>query len=137
MRQRAKQRNAVSNDYRHASDGNSMNQARPHGTLNRDASVEIDMFHSGSFQPRDDFRGLSTHLLHDSTAHAGEIDCSAAEYDDMFSAVGPFGKGQYSLEGLAADHQSVDAREELVITVRLAAIGRQKIEISVRSCDKA
>ena len=57
---------------------------------------------------------------------------AAAQDNHTLVAVGPLGKGQNHLEGLAADHQRVDGGHELVVAMGLAATRGQKVELAVR-----
>ena len=63
------------------------------------------------------------HTFDPAATHCGEIQALAAQNDDRFFAIGPSGKPQDGFEGSAADHQGIDAGEEFVVTVALAATG--------------
>src|SRR5438874_5800855 len=86
---------------------------------------------------RNNLRRRPIHLLHHTATYRGQVDFTAAQDYDPFLAVGPFGQRQDRLKGVAADHQGIYAGHELVVTVRLASTGRQKVERAVEPCDKS
>lgn len=59
-----------------------------------------------------------------------------AENEHRLLAVGPLVECEHNLVGVAPHNQCVHGRHELFVPMRLAAIGRQKIEHAVRTGDE-
>jgi hypothetical protein len=114
-----------------------LNEACAQEPLNRDTSVDVEVMSAGSGQLRNNLSRRSGHLFHNTSAHGGQVDGPAAEDNNSLVAIGPDREVQNCFEGVAADHQGIDACYELVIAVGLAAACRQKVEIAVWSRNEA
>src|SRR3954466_4564483 len=60
-----------------------------------------------------------------------QVERPASQHHHALAAIRPGGKGQNRFEGIAADHQRIDAGHELVIAVGFAAARWQKIKSAV------
>ena len=136
LRQRTEQRNSLSDEHRHASNNESLNQPRPQEALNRHPSVDVKMLGAAGSQPRNNFSRSSGHLLHNAT-NPVQIQGATTQNHHAFVGIRPLFHGQNRLEGPATNHDRVDACYELGVAMGFAAVRRQKIELTVRSCKEA
>jgi|SRR5258708_6024914 len=121
VRQGAEERDALSNEHGHSSNNETLNGPGAQEPLNGDAAVDVEVVDAPSGELRNDPSGRSAHLFHNATAHCRQIDGTTAQDHDALVIVRPSIKGQNRLEGLAADHNRVDAGYELVVAVGFAA----------------
>ena len=87
--QRAEQGNSVSDENRHSSDNQPLNQPCAKKTLDGNATIDVKTMGTGGREFRNNFLRRTGHLLHHPSANAGEIDGVAAEYYDALVPVGP------------------------------------------------
>src|SRR5947207_12720438 len=135
-RQTAEQRTARPTEHGNARDNEPWNGPLAQKPLNRDSPVDVQVLDPAGSELRDDLRWRPGHLFHNASGHCGQIEWAAAQHNDSLVAVGPGLKSQNRLEGLAADHNRVDAGNKLVVAVGLASALRQKVEIPVRTRNK-
>lgn len=135
--QRAEQWNSLTDEHGNSRDREAVNLAGPEEVLDGDSSVDVGMLDASCGQLRNNFCGGAGHLLDFAALHFRKIQRAAAQNYDSFVAVGPFGKSEDDLEGFSADHNGIDAGEELGVAVRFAAIRRKKVESIVRTRDEA
>ena len=105
--------------------------------LNRDPAVDVEVVGAARGESRNDLRRRPGHLFDDASADRGQVDGATAQDHDALVAIRPGPEGQNLLEGLATDHERIDAGDELVVAVGLAAARRQPVEIAVRSRNEA
>jgi hypothetical protein len=130
-------RDPVSNEHRHASDDETLNEPRAQEPLNGDPTVDVEVVGTTSSELRDDRSGRPGHLFNNASAGRGQVDGATTQDHDALVTIWPGPKGQKRLEGLATYHKRIDACHELVVAVGFAAARRQPIEIAVRSRNEA
>ena len=135
-REAAEQRNPFSNKNRHSSNDEMLDEAGAQETLNRDASVDIDVVGATGSEFRNDFMRRARHLLDHAFTHRREVERRTAQNHDTLFSIGPRWKGENCFERFAADHQGIDGFYKLVVAVGFAATRRQKIEGAIRPRDK-
>ena len=67
VRQGAEERNPVSNQYRHASDNETLDEPGSQKPLNRDSPVDIEMLGATGRESRNDVSRMPGHLFHHSS----------------------------------------------------------------------
>jgi hypothetical protein len=67
----------------------------------------------------------------------GEIERAAAQHKHGLLAVGPLAEALHDFEGVAADHNDVDACIEFIVAVRYLTAAVEEIESVVRASQKA
>src|SRR5580658_1166274 len=117
----AKERNSGSDEHRHTSDHETLHQSCAQESLNCDPPVDVEVTGATSSEFRNDLSRRPCHLLHCPSAHCGEVDGPTAEHDYTLVTIGPGRKAQNRLEGLATDHQRINAGHKLVVAVGFAA----------------
>jgi hypothetical protein len=75
VRQRAEQRNSLSDEHRNTSDNKPLNQASAHESLNSHPTVDIDITCAGGGELGGNLSGRSSHLLDSSLFYRREIEC--------------------------------------------------------------
>src|SRR6266542_6543358 len=108
-RQGAEERNPVSNEHRHASDHETLNEPRAQEPLNRDPTVDVEVLGTTSRELRDDLSRRPGHLFNNASAGRGQVDGAATQDHYALVTIWPGLKGQNLLEGLATDHNRIDA----------------------------
>src|SRR5215470_18367309 len=78
-----------------------------------------------------DLRRISCHLLDNRSFDLREVEPPGTQNHNALLTIGPRRKGEHGLEGLAADHEGVDASDELIVAVRFAAIRWKEVQITV------
>src|SRR5712692_3084825 len=136
-RQGAEERNSVSNEHRHASDNETLNEPRVQEPLNRDPTVDVEVVGTTSSKLRNDLSRRPGHLCHNASAGRGQVDGATTQDHYALVTIWPGPKGQNLLEGLATYHNRIDAGYKLVVAVGFAAARRQPVEIAVRSRNEA
>lgn len=131
-RQRAEERNACADQYRHACDDHSVDASRGQESLDGDAAVYISMFETTRFELRRNLGRFARHLLDHSTFDRREIQRTAAQHHHRLLAVRLFAECQHNFKGLTPDNQHIDAAIELFKAVRLLPTGIQEIKRMVR-----
>src|SRR2546425_1450008 len=132
-RQGAEERNPVSNEHRHASDHETLNEPRAQEPLNRDPTVDVEVLGTTSRELRNDLSRRPGHLFNNASTGRGQVEGATTQHHHALVAVWPGPKGQNLLEGLATYHNGIDACNELVVAVGFAPALRQPVEIAVRS----
>src|SRR5207245_439376 len=135
-RKSAEERNSVANEHRHASDDETFNESRAQKPLNRDPAVDVEMMGTSGRELRNDL-GRSPGHLFNGAAGRGQVDGATTQNHNALVSIWPGPQGQNLLEGLATDHDGIDACHELVVAVGFATALRQPVEIAVRSRDEA
>lgn len=123
-RQRVEKGNSITNQYRHSSDDDALNEACSQEPLNRDPSVDVEVVGTTSSEFCNDLGRSSSHLLHSASARRRQVNGLATQDHNPFVTIWPGRQSQNLLEGLAAQHKSIDACHELVVAVGFAAAGR-------------
>src|SRR5712692_3277092 len=136
-RQGAEERNSFSNEHRHASDNETLNEPRVQEPLNCDPTVDVEVAGTTSSELRNDLSRRPGHLFNNASAGRGQVDGATTQDHYALVTVWPGLKGQNLLEGLATYHKGIDACYELVVAVGFAAARRQPVEIAVRSRNEA
>src|SRR5713226_5731499 len=77
--QGAEQRNPLSNEHRHASDNEPLNESRAQEPLNRDPTVDVEVVGTTGSELRDDLRRRPGHLFDNASAGRGQVDRATAE----------------------------------------------------------
>src|SRR6266511_1783819 len=116
-RQGAEERNSVPNEHRHARDDETLNEPRAQEALNRDPTVDVEVVGTTGSELRDDLRRTPGHLFNNASADRGQVEGATAQDHDALVTIWPRLKGQNLFEGLATDHNRIDARYELVVAV--------------------
>src|SRR5258705_7168336 len=137
VRQRAEERNSVSNEHRHASDNETMNEPRAKEPLNGDPTVDVEVVGTTSSKLRNDLSRRPSHLFNNASAGRGQVDWATTQDHYALLTIWPGLKGQNLLEGLATYHKRIDACYKLVVAVGFATAFRQPVEIAVRSRNEA
>jgi len=137
VRKAAEKRNAFADEHRDAGDDEPLNEARAQKSLNGDAAVDVEVVSARGREAPDDFGGLAAHLFDDAADDDGKIDGTTAQHHDACFSIRPRTELENDVERVAADDNRVDAGHEFVVSVRLAAAGRQKIEIAIQSRNEA
>jgi hypothetical protein len=127
VRQGAEERNSISNEHRYARDNEALNEPRAQELLNRDPAVDIDVAGATRSELRDDVSRRPGHLFNNASARRGQVNGTTTQDHHALVTIGPRAKGQNLLEGLATDHNRIDACNELVVAVGFAAALGQKI----------
>src|SRR6266567_6585062 len=73
------------------------------------------------------------HLFNYASDGRGKIDGATTQDHYALVTIWPGPKGQNLLEGLATNHNRIDACNKLLVSVGFAAALRQKVEVAVRS----
>jgi len=136
-REAAEERNSLTDEHRHASDDETLNEPRSQEPLNRDPAVDVEVLGPTNSESRNDLGRWSGHLFNNGSAGRGRVDGVTTQDHDALVTIGPGPEGQNLLEGLATYHNRIDACHELVVAVGFAAALRKKVEIAVRSRDEA
>src|SRR5262245_59965554 len=139
LRQGREQRNTLADQHRNASDDETIDKPGPKESLNRDATVDVEVLGPARGKCGPDLRRGAAHLLHHASARrrAGEDDGVTTQDHDLLLPVWPRLERHYRLERLPTDDDRVDARDELVVTVRLAAASGQPVQAAIRPCNEA
>src|SRR5205809_2293938 len=133
---RAKQWDAGADEHRNTGDNEALNEASLQELLNSDPAIHIDMPDAAGLKLRHDLGWSPGHPLHHCPSRSGG-DRTTTEHENGLLAVGPPIEAQDRLERLAADDQCVHRGNKLIIPVRFATAGREKIEGAVRTSDEA
>lgn len=137
IRQAAEKRNPISDEHRHASNDQTLNESRAQELLNRDAAVDVEMLCAACLELRNDLGGRASHLFNNAAGGRGQINRVTTQDDNALVTVGPRVKSQNLFERLSTHHDRIDARDELIVAVRFAAPFRQKVEIVVSPRNEA
>src|SRR6266496_2429663 len=70
-RQGAEERNSVSNEHRHASDNETLNEPRAQEPLNRDPTIDVEVVGTTSSELRNDLSRRPGHLFNHASAGRG------------------------------------------------------------------
>ncbi len=73
VRQRAEERDSFSDEHRHASDNETLNEPRAQESLNRDSSVDVEVAGAAGSELRNDLRRRPGHLFNDGSAGRGQV----------------------------------------------------------------
>ena len=136
-RQRTKQRNPAAEEHRNSRDDQTLNETRFQKPLDRHASVDIEISHSTLGKPSYDLPWRAGHRFTHGALRRNDPRWCAAQDDDRFGTIRPLRKAQHRLEGLAADDERVDRRDELVVAVIFDVATRQPVERAVLTRDEA
>ena len=101
VRQGSEQRNSLADEHRHPRDDETMNEPRAQEPLNRDSTVDVDMFCTARGELRDDLGWSSAHLFNPGSARDGHVDRPAAQDHNPLLTIWPARKGQHLLEAIA------------------------------------
>src|SRR5882672_9220222 len=88
MRQGSKERNSLSNENRHASDDQALDESRAQEPLYRDPTIDVEMVGASVGELRNDVSRSSGHLF-DNAAGRGQIDGATAQDHDALVAIWP------------------------------------------------
>jgi hypothetical protein len=128
VRYRAKQWNARSDQHRHARDHQSADTSGREESLNRDPAIYVSVLEAARFELPYDFGRFTRHLLDHPFVDRRKIKRTTAQYNYRLLFVKRLTERQYNFEGLAADHDDIDAGIEVLETVRLLLTRMQEIE---------
>ena len=78
-RQGAEERNSVSNEHRHASDNETLNEPRAQEPLNRDPTVDVEVVGPTSGELRNDLSRRPGHLFNNASGSRGQVDGATTE----------------------------------------------------------
>jgi hypothetical protein len=125
-RQGAEERNSVSNEHRHASDDETLNEPRAQESLNRDPAVDVEVVGAAGSESRNDLSRRPCHLFNNASHGRGQLYGATTQDHYALVTIWPGFKGKNRLEGLATYHKRIDARHKLVVAVGLAATRAMK-----------
>ena len=135
VRQRSEQRNAFPDQDRSARDGDPVDQSSAQKFLHRSGAIDVDVLRSGRSELVGNLQGSAVHLLCTSGGFR-KIQRTMAQHHDALVAVRPARQLHNHFERVAADENGIDAGDEFVVSVGLAAIGGQKVVVAVGARDK-
>ncbi len=115
-REGAEERNSLSNEHRHASDNETLNQPRAQEPLNRDPTVDVEVVSATGSELRNDLSRRPGHLFNNASAGRGQVDRATTQDHHALVTIWPGPKGQNLLEGLSTYHERIDACDKLVPT---------------------
>jgi hypothetical protein len=136
-REGAKQKDSFSNENRYSSDDETVDEACAQESLNRDASVDVEVAGAAGSEFRNDFKRRPRHLFHHASAYRGEIERPAAQNHYPLFSVGPRWKEENGFESVAADHQCIYAFNKFVVAMGFAAVRREKVQSAIRARQEA
>jgi hypothetical protein len=137
VRQGAEERNSLSDEHRHASDNETLNEPFAQEPLDGDPAVDVEVMGATSCELRNDLCWRPRHLFHNAASGGGEVEGTTAKDNYALVTVGPRAKGENFLERLTTDHNCIDGCDELVVAVGFSAARRKKVEIVVRPRNEA
>jgi hypothetical protein len=133
----AEQGNSFSDEHGHASDNETLDQARAQKALDRDSSVDVEVLGTAGGEFGNNVGWRAAHVLHHAAAYRRQIYGVAAQDHYALVAVGPGRKGEHGLKGLSTYDEGIDGGEELVVAVGFAAALGEKIEVAIPARDEA
>src|SRR5437899_5658366 len=77
----AEERNPVSNEHGHASDNETLNEARTQEALNGDPAIDVGMVGTTSSKLRHDLSRGPGHLFNNASANGGQVDGATTQHD--------------------------------------------------------
>src|SRR6185437_5153666 len=89
VRQGAEERDSFSNEHRHASDNETLNESRAQKPLNRDPTVDVEMVNPTSSQLRNDLSRRPGHLFSYAPADHRQVDRTTTQDHAAFVTVWP------------------------------------------------
>jgi hypothetical protein len=98
---------------------------------------DVELVRATRSEVRNDFSRRTSHLFNRASDCRGEIEGATTQDHNALVTICPGPKGQNLLEGLATDHNCVNACDKLVVAMRFAAARRQKIQIVIRPRNEA
>src|SRR5271156_1369476 len=93
VRQRSKERNSFTNQYRHASNNETLDQTRAQKPLNRNSTVDVGVVGAAGSQPRNYLGWSSGHPFNHPSTSRGQVDCATTQNHNALVAIGPRTKG--------------------------------------------
>ena len=98
LQQPPEERNPASNEHRDTSYDETINEPRVKESLNRDATVHVEVLRAASSEVGRDLGRRAAHLLHDASAgsRCRQVDGAATQNDDPLVTVWPRLEGQPS-----------------------------------------
>src|SRR5512146_3161040 len=106
--QRPEQRYSFSNEYRHASNDETLNEPCAQESLNGNAAVNVQVRSAARGQPGNDLGRLTGHLFHSAAFYHRQIERAVAQHHNALAAIWPRRpKSQDRFESVAADNNGI------------------------------
>jgi len=136
VQQLAEEGDSLSNEYRDATDDETLNLSCAKELLDGEPTVDVEVMSAAGGELRHDLGRGSRHLFKNTALGRGQVYGTTAQHYNALVSIGPRPECKNDLEGFAAHHDRVDARDEFFVAVGYSAGLIEEVKLAVRPCDE-